>query len=211
MRIKSKTISIIYKLVLIAISIYGLVMEMGLYNNTFNWKSLNYFTNISNILCLIYITISLINVIKKNNEHTWNPTFRGVCTLAITLTFIMANFMQTNIGDVAMLSTTPMVLLHKIVPVMFVLNWLLFDVKGKYHSYDPWIWLIPEVIYLVYVMVAAHFGTGVGIAGRYPYPFMDYEALGIKLYVMNLLMVLLILLASGYLYYSIDHAMRKRH
>ena len=88
-------------------------------------------------------------------------------------------------------------LLHSVIPVLFLLYWLIYVPKDQLKWKDAWPWLIYPLIYTTYVFI---FG---GITGFYPYPFVDLDQLGPGKTLLNVVGVALIFLAFFYLLIAI--------
>ena len=60
-----------------------------------------------------------------------------------------------------------------------MLDWLLFDEKGRYRWFEPFLWGIFPSAYFVYTMIRARVSSFRFYNGSpYPYAFMDVDALG---------------------------------
>lgn len=74
------------------------------------------------------------------------------------------------------------ILMHYIVPLMVILDYLLFFPKGLYKALHPLCWLILPYLYIAFTMICAKFGSkifsGFGGSSRYPYPFLDTDLYG---------------------------------
>jgi hypothetical protein len=64
MYINKKAISIAYKLILLTIGIIGLLLSFGVFDGRFNLSMLNYFTILSNLLCVAYFAGAVITSLK---------------------------------------------------------------------------------------------------------------------------------------------------
>ena len=100
-----------------------------------------------------------------------------------------------------------MFLLHVIMPLGFILNWILFEPKGIWKRNAPVMWLIAPYVYLAYILISAQFMTG---DMRYPYPFLDVETLGVGKFVFFVLGLTAAFLLLGYLYYRIDKKLAEK-
>ncbi|MBX7258140.1 MAG: Pr6Pr family membrane protein [Candidatus Hydrogenedentes bacterium] len=68
----------------------------------------------------------------------------------------------------------PSKLLHIVVPIMAVADWLLFDARRRYRWRYAVIWIAYPVVYLIFVL-----SRGVLFPGtKYPYPFLDVARIG---------------------------------
>ena len=74
-------------------------------------------------------------------------------------------------------------LLHSIIPVLYLVFWLIFVKKHtlQWNNFLPW--LIYPLLYLIYVMIRG------AIFGVYPYPFIDVAQIGYPKALLNAVMV----------------------
>jgi hypothetical protein len=211
MYIRNKASSITYKSLLVIIGLYALSLTLGIYNGTFNRSQLNYFTNLSNIWVVIYFIVDIVYISSRPSGTAWRPALKSAVTMAITVTFLVYHFLLTGEGfDMSGTMQTAMILTHYVVPIMTIADWFLFDKKGHMKAYSPLTWTILPSLYFVYAMIASQFGDGIGYKGsRYPYPFMDVDALGLPRVLMTVGVLLFFFIALGYIYYGIDRACYK--
>lgn len=203
-----KKIALIYRVVLIILGIYGLYLNFsGLKSNPF--ELLHYFTILSNILVVMFFMFLIIRY-GKNKDY---PKLKGAVTMSITVTFLVFHFllrptMFNMIGTNYSLFSPANLLLHYIIPIMTIFDFLLFDTKGKYKKIDPIIWLIIPFCYFIIMSINGVLGYTFSTGSHYPYFFMDWDKLGpgVLLYVLAIIITFTIL---GYIYYIIDYLLSK--
>lgn len=209
-------ISIIYKAVLCIIGTFSLIATTGVIDGNLNLNIFCMFTTLSNLLCVIYFILDIVYLIRNYNKKTlveWFPLLKGITTMAITLTFIVAHFVLRMSFSFDSFYDMSFLGLHYIVPTMTILDWILFDKKGFIKVYSPIIWTIAPAAYMIVAYNSAVLGNGIGVSpdSKYPYYFMDVDKLGIHAVVINTLIIAVIYFAIGYIYYFIDRLMiRKR-
>jgi len=98
------------------------------------------------------------------------------------------------------------VLLHYVMPALFLLHWLAFVRKGSASYGDPPKWLAFPVLYVAYVMIRG------ALTGDYPYPIMDAGKLGYPAALGNttLILVLFVVLAFAFVAYDRWAGRRRR-
>ena len=83
-------------------------------------------------------------------------------------------------------------LLHYIMPALFVVDWILFVPKDELaFKQVPW-WLVFPVIYLGWTFVHG------ALSGFYPYPFLNTAVLGVGRVLLNELGLLAVFLVLGF-------------
>lgn len=101
-------------------------------------------------------------------------------------------------------------MLHRIVPAMVVLDFLLFDEHRRLKASYPLLWLIYPPLYLTFVLVRAWWWPHAGpVAGGspYPYDFLNLPAVGWAQFGIACLKVLAAFLASGAVVCLVDRAL----
>ena len=98
-----------------------------------------------------------------------------------------------------------------VMAMLTVLDWLLFDEKGHYRRFEPFLWGIFPAAYFVYTMIRARVSSFRFYNGSpYPYPFMDVDALGWGKVLLIFLAMAAAFLALGYVLVWIDHLLARR-
>ncbi len=216
MRIRNRTASILFKAVLVVLGAAALLQQSGILTGSPSPVFLNFFTNLSNLVVVVYFAIDAIWLVAKRKDDaaiTWAPKFKYACMMAITVTFLVAMFMLN--GGMIFVDghfNWHFAVLHGIVPVMAIADWLLFDVKGTMGKFDPLVWTALPIIYAIYVFVrVALLGgsmTGFG-ESRYPYPFIDVDANGWPMVLITMAAMIAFFIALGYVYRAIDRRLAK--
>jgi hypothetical protein len=211
---KKQHIAIMYRVLFISCCASGLLLTTGVIGKGFNPEVVNYYTIWAIGLGLFYFIFLLVNNFlhkrKKvgENENGWFAHFKGAITIALTITMLVYNFVLlpnlSTMGNYKPFTLTD-ILIHYAIPIMVILDWILFDKKGVYSVFDPLKWLIFPFAYLAFVMVKASFGYVIeGISSKYPYFFINIDKLGAAAVTYNVLLLVLVFLAVGYLLWFID-------
>ena len=84
----------------------------------------------SNILCAVYFTGAAVHTLRRGG--TWLPVCKGALVMAMAITGITFHLVLAA-GDFSMGPTQLITnhLLHTAAPLLTVLDWLLFDEKGR--------------------------------------------------------------------------------
>jgi hypothetical protein len=211
MYINNKILKTIFRISLIAICLYGIILNITSWGD--NWFGiLSYYTLQSNIVVLIFFSFLLLR--NAWTKKTISPTVKGGVTVCITLTFIIYHFilrptMFTMDAARAYNASLANTMVHYIVPIMTIADWLLFDKKGLMKKLDPVKWLIIPLAYLIFSLVRAELGSFASTESRYPYFFLDIDKYGVGQVALNVLGVGVGYLALGYVFYFIDLGLSK--
>lgn len=213
MHIASKNASLIWKFILAVVGTIALIDQTGLFAGQPTVKFFFFFTNLSNLAVVVYFWGAFVHALRSGDAHTpWHPKLKYALTLAITVTFLVAHFMLD--GGMVFVNGEfrwPMLVVHYLVPIATILDWILFDAKGHMGKLDPLTWPIFPLCYLVYIFVLVlGFGVWAGDQGKWPYPFINLDMLGVGGVAVNVVALLVAFIALGYVYYAIDRFMVKR-
>ena len=212
MHIRNKTASTLWKFALVAVATYGLLDGAGILAGTYHTGFPHMFTNVSNIFAWGYFLVAAIRLVasKSNEAKVFAPQAKYTAMVSLLITALIAHFMLFDAMFKDGQLVWHLVALHYVVPAMALLDWLLFDEKGKMVAWGPFAWLSLAAVYLVVVMVGAGplgldlgGGTTAGIT-RYPYTFLDPAisgAGGVALFIGAMVVAFVVL---GYLIFAID-------
>lgn len=188
----------------------GILLQCGAWGEKWDFSVLNYFTLMSNVGCCLYSLAAVIWGLR-GREGMLLPQLKGALLVAITATGMVYHFMlhgRFQMQGTILLSN---LLLHYAVPLLFVLQWLLFDRKGNYSWRAPLLWLCFPLCYFLYVLVRVALGGVLGPFGsKYPYYFMDVEALGWGKVLCINLGIAAALLLLGYGIVALDRLLGRR-
>lgn len=208
MYLKNTYAFIAFKVIFVLICGYGLLLHMG----PGKWSSFNYYTVLSNAVCFLYFSASLVYNIRRlragKGVLTLRPRWEASVVFCITITFLIYHFILRPASFVmndAGFFTASNMIVHYIVPAMTLLDWLLFCPKGRLLRFDPLYWLLIPLFYFVFIIIRAPFaGNIAGTDSPYPYDFMDIQAHGWGTVIGNIGWIALGMLVLAYVIYFID-------
>ena len=168
------------------------------------------FTTLSNIAVAVFYLAYLIAELRKPASAENSVKFRYckfLITMSIMLTGLVAHLMLRGMFDqMDTIAKAGLTLLHYVVPIGTFLDWLIFDVKGKATWGMPLFAALFPIVYVAVSMIAAQFLTG---DGKYPYPFLNVDTLGVGAVVLNIVLLAVAFLAVGYLGVVVDSGIKK--
>jgi hypothetical protein len=215
MYIKNRAAALIYRCLILAACAVGLVLNLFIRQGRFDSESLIYYTNLSNLLCFLYFVplVALMAIRPREGAVTLLPRLKGAFTLMIAVTILVYHFVLAGgnapayDGSQRWLANT---LLHYAAPAMVILDWVLFDPKRAFRGFDPLLWLILPLIYAVFTLIRAEIGGEIGGKGsRFPYFFLDVDALGWSRTLGYVGVIALVFTALGYVMLLLDWYMGK--
>ncbi len=190
----------------------GLYLNSGLPNGSFAPAMFLYYTILSNLFCLLYFLaagIAVVQAIKKDGvrgESTWAIHAKGAVIMAITVTLLIYWFILVGAGFEMAEGTSPLanLIVHLFVPVLSILDWVVFDPKGRLNRLDPFKWLIIPLCYYIFTVIAAKLGMTFYDGSHYPYFFIDSDVLGWGTVMLSVLGLTAAFLAIGYIVFVAD-------
>lgn len=208
MYIKNRYISIAYKLIIAVCGIIGIQMQLSSFTGSTNWGMLRFFTNLSNLACVLYFLAAAVWLITEKRQYrtTFCPILKGIVTMSIVVTMLVAQFMLHNFNMNGTMGTA-LTLLHCVVPLMTVFDWLLFDKKGQITRLTPIFGLIAPLVYFACAVICAQSEELTENGSRYPYSFIDIDKLGIFKVSITVVLLVVGFTALGYLLFAIDHGL----
>lgn len=134
----------------------------------------SFFTIQSNVIAgavLLVVGIGALLNAKANRQFAF---IRGAATLYIVITGIVFALLLSGLSERLQL-TVPWVnmVLHYLIPVVMLVDWLLFPPKFKFSFRHTILWLAFPLAYLAYTLVRG------SIVNWYPYPFLDVSQVGL--------------------------------
>jgi len=160
----------------------------------------SYFTILTNIMVALCFTASLIGK---------PPFFRKVRTQTAVAMYILVvgivyNTVLRGLAELHGLARLADELLHLILPVFYLLYWLLYGNTAALPWKAVWPWLLYPLTYVIYSLVRGTF------ANFYPYPFLDVRLSGYPTVFRNSLLLTFVFLAMALLFVAITRWKNKK-
>ena len=98
-------------------------------------------------------------------------------------------------------------LVHEISPTLVILDYFIFDCKGKFKWFYPFFWLFIPFFYVIYVYIYHLCGGrffSIGGSRDFAYVFLDYNQIGYIGVAKFLIAMTIFILAISYLLVLID-------
>ncbi|MBP3884108.1 MAG: Pr6Pr family membrane protein, partial [Olsenella sp.] len=177
------------------------------------------FTNVSNLFAWGYFACATVWLVRHRDDDeavTFAPVAKYTATMSLLVTMLIAHFMLFDAMFQNGRLVMHLVVLHYVVPIMVLLDWVLFDEKGKMPAWGPVSWLSLAAAYLAFTMVAVGvFGMNMGggttaDVTRYPYTFLDPALSGAGGVAVFCAAMLVAFLALGYALFGIDRLLARR-
>lgn len=157
-------------LILIAVAVQ-LMHTIQLDRSVVNFFS--FFTIESNLLAAFVLLVVGFGALAGAKAHRTFAFLRGAATLYMVITGIVFALLLAGLEQRLQI-TIPWVntVLHYIMPVVMLVDWLLFPPKFKFTFRQTLWWLAFPLAYLVYTLLRGL------LVDWYPYPFLDASQVG---------------------------------
>ena len=178
-----------FGLLTLAAIVTQLTIQVQLHYSIVNFFS--YFTNLSNIFAAVVLLISAFYLIQRRDPTATFDLIRGASVVGIALVGIVFGVLLRD-EDLGSLLPWVNFVLHYLMPVVMVVDWLYAPPKTRLVFAQTWTWLIFPFLYLVYSLIRG------AIVGFYAYPFFNPAKSGgyggVALYCIAIMVVFLILI-----------------
>lgn len=185
---------------------YGLMIagnpDRSVVGLTLNFFS--YFTILTNVLVALARTGPALSPHSRLGRWSRSEGVRVAVAMYIAVVGVVYHLLLAPVWDPQGWSLVANTLLHYVMPVAFVLDWLLFTPKGRLRWVDPVKWLAFPLVYGGWTL--AH-----GLATRWwPYWFVNVDELGLASAAVNFGGLLVFFLALGLIVAAADRMLGRR-
>ncbi|MER2144154.1 MAG: Pr6Pr family membrane protein [Eubacteriales bacterium] len=220
MCIRNKKASLIWKAVFLLLVAWALLDGSGILAGHYRSNFPHMFTNISNIAAWVYFLCAFVKLKRQRDQVSsapFSPVFKYTATISLLVTMIIAHFMVFDAMFQNGKLVWHLVVMHYVAPCMALLDWLLFDEKGKMPVWGPLAWVSLAVAYLAFTMIAVGvFGVYMGGGTTaditpYPYDFLDPSIVGKGAVIGFCGGMIAAFIALGYVLFGLDRLMGRRN
>ena len=209
---------IILSAIIFAAAVYGLFLGGCMKNPGHSHNLLSYYTNLSNIIVLIYQLCVLGSFLAPKSgfySAVRSPVLQYTIANAITMTFVVYHFILfpaikkkkealTDAEKSGGVITPNNLCVHYIVPLASLLFWLLFGSK-ELPFWCVFAWLAVPAGYSLYILLRAALGINIYEKNTpYPYFFIDRNLIGTKRFIQNIALSLAAFFVLGLITYGIS-------
>lgn len=196
----------LYKLIIMITSCIGVCLNF----NVFTVKgALIYYTVQSNLLCFVfYFVILILYILKKFKKNSMYYVVKGMVTMAMTITMVVYQLFLSSNGAYAGHEFTS-ILVHLIVPLLTIFDYIIFGEKGNLKKTYPCIWTITLVFYLIFDIIYVCLGGKFNNLNNYPYFFLNIDKYGLGGVAINCLIIYIIFLIFGIVVQKFDQKLKE--
>ncbi|HKH63281.1 MAG TPA: Pr6Pr family membrane protein [Flavitalea sp.] len=139
----------------------------------------SFYTILTNILVAVCFTISFLRPKSSLGRFFAHSTTVTGIAVYITVVGLVYNLILRSLWQPQGLQRLVDELLHSLVPILFLIYWLLSQPKSALRWKDAFGWLAYPFLYLLYVLFRGN------LSGFYPYPFVNADTLGYSAVFLN--------------------------
>jgi hypothetical protein len=166
----------------------------------------SYFTNLSNIFAALVFLLGALALLRRRERPlpVANDLVRGAAAAAMAIVGIVYGILLRN-EDLGTLLPWVNVVVHYIMPVAVVADWLYAPPTSRISLRQMGYWLIYPLLFLIYTLVRG------AIVDWYPYPFLNPARVGgyggVTLYAIAIFAAFLIV---GWLLVALGNAQKRK-
>lgn len=185
---------------------YGLMLgnnpDKGVAELTLNY--LSFFTILTNVLVAVALTLPVVGAGLRAGRWAASEGVRAGVTMYAVVVGLVYHFLLHATWDPQGWALVANVLLHYVMPLAILLDWLLFTAKGRLRWIDAAKWLAFPLIYGGWTLVHGY------AADWWPYWFTDVSVLGLGRAAVYFGGLLVFFLAVGLIVVAIDRRLGRR-
>ncbi|AUS69141.1 Pr6Pr family membrane protein [Lactococcus lactis] len=167
----------ILKGLILLVCIVGLYLHIKTGFKIYGYAIFYFFTVLSNIAVFFCYLLYFI-IPKKNNIIIQGYILEPILLTGMINWFILVPTSIKYYGSILPLFNPSNFFVHGLIPILVLLDWVIFSEKGICRKYDPLKWCVFPIVYSILIYVRASFGNAVFNGALYPYPFYSPHDMG---------------------------------
>jgi hypothetical protein len=164
----------------------------------------SFFTILTNFLTALVFTAVAFDLQTGRARWFRSATVQAGTAVYIAIVGVIYQLLLRQLWNPQGAQWVADVLLHSVIPVGYVVYWLLFGPRTGLNWKTAVVWLTYPAAYLVYILARG------AVSGLYPYPFVDVNVLGYGGVLVRAVLLLLIFLGTGLLVVALARRIRAR-
>ncbi len=180
-------VRIIFDYSLAILILFGILSQVYLLAGFYTLQVFRFFTLITNSLTFIFLIIQATSLLMFNNPIK-NNFIKGQLISSLFLTGIISLFFYCSYINFTSILGFSFFILHVLSPILFYLEYIIFDKKGSFKNKYIYQWLTMPAIYYFYILITSFFIDS-NYPIRFPYFFLDYTSLNIFVYILYIIAI----------------------
>lgn len=167
-------------------------------------KYFSYFTILTNILVALALTLPVLGGASRAGVWSRSEGVRAATTMYAVVVGVIYHLLLRATWEPQGFQIVTDTLLHTVMPLAMLIDWLAFTLKGRLRWIDAGKWLAFPLAFGAWSLVHG------AIGGWYPYWFIDVGELGYARVVLNLGGLLAFFAVVGLIVVAIDRTLGRR-
>jgi hypothetical protein len=163
----------------------------------------SFFTILANLLVALGLSFTLVVPHSSWGRFFSRPVAASGTAVYIAIVGVSYSLLLRHLWNPQRAQKIADILLHDLVPVLYVGYWLIFVPKGSLRWKDTFSWLLYPLVYFCYSLIRG------AVTGWYAYPFIDASKLGYSQVLVNAAMLVCVFLAVALLAVASGRWMRR--
>jgi len=164
---------------------------------------LGYFTILTNLLVCIALTMPLVVPASTIGRFLSRSDVTAGVAASMAFVGLAYHFLLRNTWNPQGLQLVADVLLHYVMPALYLIYWWFNFPKGALRWSYPLSWGLYPTVYLIYVLIRGR------IVGHYPYAFIDPLAIGYQRTMINAVGLLAAFVVLGLILVALGRIQRR--
>jgi uncharacterized membrane protein YidH (DUF202 family) len=165
--VNGRTFLAIFRIVFGLLTFFAIGFQLKTLADEGRLDLVNYFSYFTILSNLIGATLLLVGAARWRSPRSARmDLLRGGAVVYLTVTFIVFALLLSN-TDVDLAIPWVNSVLHEIIPVVILIDWLIDPPTVRLTQRQGLLWLSFPAAWIVYVLIRG------AIVGKYPYPFLD--------------------------------------
>ena len=166
----------------------------------------SYFTIDTNIIVALYSTLLLLNPNSSLGRFFSKQTSIAAIAVYIVIVGVVYNIILRFLWNPRGMQLLVDELLHLIIPILFLLYWLICTGKNQLKWKNAFSWMLYPLIYGSIVLIRGYFSN----PPFYPYPFIDISKLGVNQGIINTIGFTVIFFVTSLLFIGAGKLMSRK-
>lgn len=162
----------------------------------------SFFTILTNLLVALVFTAVAMRRVAGGGQFFLSPLVQGGTAVYIAIVGVVYQLLLRQLWNPKGAQLLADMLLHAVIPLGYVVYWLIFAPRTGLSWRDAVVWLVYPSVYLVYVLVRG------AVSGLYPYPFVDVNVLGYAGVLLRAGVLMAVFLGMGLLLVAVSRWVR---
>ncbi len=143
------------------------------------------------VLVALALSASALGPSGETKRFFGRPDVHSMIAMSIVIVSLIYNLLLRQLWHPQGWHLLADVLMHDVMPLLFVLHWWLVIPKASLHWRQVGAWQVYPAAYFLYALARG------ALNGWYPYPFLDVPTLGYGQVLINAVVILLAFVAVG--------------